>query len=172
VQPQENFSGVWSPITILILTQRRCQAITKMRPPESLHDVQKLMGCTATLSRFISWLGVRGLPFFTLLKKQDKFQWTQEAHEAFEDLKKYLINPPTMVAPKPHENLQLYISTTSNVVSTTIIIERGQSNTNRKVQYPVYFFSDVLSNSKARYFHIMKIAYALLITACKLSHYF
>jgi hypothetical protein len=29
-------------------------AITKMKPPESLHDVQKLMGCMATLSRFIS----------------------------------------------------------------------------------------------------------------------
>jgi hypothetical protein len=29
-------------------------AITKMTPPESLHDVQKLTGCVAALSRFIS----------------------------------------------------------------------------------------------------------------------
>jgi hypothetical protein len=29
-------------------------AITKMKPPESLHDVQKLTGCMVTLSRFIS----------------------------------------------------------------------------------------------------------------------
>jgi hypothetical protein len=48
-------------------------AITKMKPLESLHDVQKLTGCMATLSRFISRLGVKGLPFFKLLKKQDKF---------------------------------------------------------------------------------------------------
>jgi hypothetical protein len=48
----------------------------------------------AALSRFISWLGIRGLPFFKLLKKQDKFYWTQEAQEAFEDLKKYLTTPP------------------------------------------------------------------------------
>jgi hypothetical protein len=79
----------------------------------------------AALSRLISWLSIRGLPFFKLLKKQDKFQWTQEAQEAFEDLKKYLTTPPTLVAPKPHENLQLYISAISNVVSTAIIIERG-----------------------------------------------
>jgi hypothetical protein len=32
----------------------KVSAITKMRPPESLHDVQKLTGCMATLSRFIS----------------------------------------------------------------------------------------------------------------------
>jgi hypothetical protein len=32
----------------------KVSAITKMNPPESLHDVQKLTGCMATLSRFIS----------------------------------------------------------------------------------------------------------------------
>jgi hypothetical protein len=52
----------------------KVSAITRMKPPESLHDMQKLMGCIATLSRFISQLGVSGLPFFKLLKKQDKFQ--------------------------------------------------------------------------------------------------
>jgi hypothetical protein len=48
-------------------------AITKMKPLESFHDVQKLTGCMATLSRFISRLSVWGLPFFKLLKKQEKF---------------------------------------------------------------------------------------------------
>jgi hypothetical protein len=36
----------------------------------------------------------------------------------------------------------------------------------------VYFVSKVLSDSKSQYFHIMKLTYALLIIACKLSHYF
>jgi hypothetical protein len=31
----------------------KVSAITKMKPPESLHDVQKLMGCMAALRRFI-----------------------------------------------------------------------------------------------------------------------
>jgi hypothetical protein len=35
----------------------------------------------------------------------------------------------------------------------------------------VYFVSKVLSDSKTQYFHIMKLAYALLIMARKLSHY-
>jgi hypothetical protein len=113
-----------------------------------------------------------GLSFFKLLKKHDKFQWTQEGQEAFEELKKYLTTPPTLVALEPHENLQLYISTTSNVVCTAIIIERGESDTNHKIQYLVYIVNEVLSDSKTWYFHIMKLAYALLITTRKLSHYF
>jgi hypothetical protein len=68
--------------------------------------------------------------------------------------------------------LKLYISATINVVSTDIIIERGELNTNQKIQYPVYFVSEVLSDSKTWYFHIMKLAYTLLITSCKQSHYF
>jgi hypothetical protein len=87
-------------------------------------------------------------------------------------MKKYLTSPPTLVALELHENLQLYISATSNVASTTIVVERGESKTNRKVQYLVYFISEVLSDSKTRYFHIMKLSYALLIMSHKLSHYF
>jgi hypothetical protein len=101
------------------------------------------------LSRFISRLNGRGLPFFELLKKQDMFQWTKETHQAFEELKRYLTSPPTLMAPEHHEVLQLYISATSNVVNTAIIVERGESGSNRKIQYIVYFISEVLSDSKA-----------------------
>jgi hypothetical protein len=114
----------------------------------------------------------QGLPFFKLLKKQDKFRWTQEAQEAFKDLKKYLTSPSTLVGSEPHKNLQLYISATSHMVGTTIVVEKGELDTNHKVQYPVYFVSEVLSESQSWHFHIMKLAYALLIMARKLSHYF
>jgi hypothetical protein len=58
------------------------------------------------------------------------------------------------------------------VVSAAIIIERGESNTNRKIQYLFYIVSKLLSDSKTWYFHIIKLTYALLITSRKLSHYF
>jgi hypothetical protein len=76
------------------------------------------------------------------------------------------------VALELHELLQLYISSTNNVVSTTIVVEREESGSNRKVQDPVYFIIEVLSDSKTQYLHIIKLAYALLIMSHKLSHYF
>jgi hypothetical protein len=87
-------------------------------------------------------------------------------------LKKYSTPPPTLVALEPQENLQIHISTTRNVVSTTIIIKRGELDTNCKIQCLVYFISEVMSDSKTQYFHILKLTYALLITPHKLSHYF
>jgi hypothetical protein len=48
-------------------------AITDMEAPAIINDMQKLTGCMAALNRFISRLGERGLAFFKLPKRQDKF---------------------------------------------------------------------------------------------------
>ena len=61
--------------------------VMAMDAPATIKDVQKLTSCMAALNRFLSRLGERGLPFFKLLKRQDKFEWTTEAVEALENLK-------------------------------------------------------------------------------------
>jgi hypothetical protein len=48
---------------------KKNKTIEVMRPPARFKDVQKLTGCLATLSRFISRLAERTLPFFKLLRK-------------------------------------------------------------------------------------------------------
>ena len=58
-----------------------------MRRPVRVHDVQKLTGCLAALSRFISRLGEKALPLYRLMKKSDKFEWTDEANASFVVLK-------------------------------------------------------------------------------------
>jgi hypothetical protein len=77
----------------------------------------------AALGRFISKLSEKGLPFFKLLKKADKFVWDDKAQKTFEALKEYLMMPPIMTTPVPGETLLLYISATTNVVSTVLIAE-------------------------------------------------
>jgi hypothetical protein len=54
----------------------KISAITNMKAPTCIKDVQKLTRCMAALNRFISRLGEQGIPFFKLLKHQEKFVWT------------------------------------------------------------------------------------------------
>jgi hypothetical protein len=68
--------------------------------------------------------------------------------------------------------MMLYIATTSMMVSTAIIMEREEEGRVYKVQWPVYYISEVLSVSKIWYPHVQKLLYALLITSRKLRHYF
>ena len=121
----------------------------------------------AALNRFLSRLGERGLPFFKLLKKQDKFKWSQEAADALEDLKQHLQSPPTLTAPLPGEELFLYIAATTHVVSMAIVVEHKEEGHAYGVQRPVYFISEVLSESKVRYPPIQKLLYAILLTVLK-----
>jgi hypothetical protein len=79
----------------------KIQAILTMGKSTKLHDVQKLAGRVAALSRFVARLGEKALPFYALMKKSDdKFEWTEEADVAFAQLKKVLSTPPVLVAPK------------------------------------------------------------------------
>src|SRR5579883_2780278 len=143
-----------------------------MKPPKNVKDIQKLTGCMVALNRFISRLGEKGLPFFKILKKTDNFQWTEEADVAFKDLKRYLTSPPVLTAPGRKDELLLYVAATTHVVSTVIVVEREEEGKVFKVQRPVYFISEVLSESKVRYPQIQKLLYAVFITSRKLRHYF
>jgi hypothetical protein len=80
----------------------------------------------AALSRFKSRLGKKGLPFFKLLKAEEKFDWSKEANTAFAELKQFLTSPLVLMAPKEGETLLLYIAATNQVVNTAIVIEREE----------------------------------------------
>jgi hypothetical protein len=129
----------------------KISAITSMKAPTCNKDVQKLTGCMAALNRFISKLGERGLPFFKLLKHQEKFVWTPKADQVLAQLKDFLSKPPVLMTPRKAEQLLLYLAATTHVVSTAVVVERHEDGHAYPVQRPVYFISEVLSQSKARY---------------------
>jgi hypothetical protein len=143
-------------------------AITNMKDPTCIKDVQKLTVCMETLNKFISKLGERGPPFFKLLKHQEKFVWTPEADQALAQLKDFLSKPPVLATPRKKEQLLLYLAATTHVVSTAIIVERQEDGHTYLVQQPVYFISEVLSESKAQYQPVQKLLYAVLITSRQL----
>jgi hypothetical protein len=102
----------------------KIKAIEAMRPPARIKDVQKLTGSLATLSRFISRLAERALPFFKQLRKSGLFAWTEEVEQAFQELKQHLVSLPILVATEPGEPLYLYIAVAAEAVSMVLVVER------------------------------------------------
>lgn len=88
------------------------------------------------------------MPFNRLLKKSDKFEWMDEVQVAFKDLKQLLLTPPVLVVPRESEPLPLYIAATSQVVSVILTVEHEEEGRAQKVQRPIYYVSEVLSDSK------------------------
>ena len=60
----------------------------------------------------------------------------------------------------------------NHVVSAALVIEREEPGHHLKVQRPVYFIGEVLTNAKVRCPQVHKLIYAVLMTTRKLLHYF
>ena len=78
--------------------------------PKDLKQIQKLTGCVAALSRFISHLGEKALPLYRLLRCTEHFEWTDAATAGLEEIKAILATNPVLAAPNAGEPMLLYIS--------------------------------------------------------------
>jgi hypothetical protein len=114
-------------------------------------------------------------------------------------LKQHLVSLPILVALEPREPLYLYIAAAAKAVSMLLVVERTEQHSQgsqeippgegggptttdlegpgppvgvRTVQRPVYYVSEVLHETKARYLETHKLLYAVFVASRKLRHYF
>ena len=69
-------------------------------------------------------------------------------------VKLLLTRPSILVPPSDGESLLLYIAATTQVVSAALVVEQEEEGHALKVQRPMYFISEVLSDSKTCYSQI------------------
>ena len=98
---------------------KKVRAILDMASPKTVKEVQKLIGRIAALNRFVSKATNKCLPFFKTLKKA--FVWIDKCETAFQELKRYLNNPPLLSPSKEEENLYLYLAVSATAVSAALM---------------------------------------------------
>jgi hypothetical protein len=79
-----------------------------------------------------------------------------------------LTHAPILTSPQDGEPLQLYVAVTTQVVSAVIVVERTEEGHALSVQRPVYYISEVLSDTKTRYPQVQKLLYAVVLARRKL----
>ena len=121
---------------------KKVQAILDMTSPKTVKEVQKLIRRIAALNRFVSKATDKCLLFFKTLKQA--FVWTNECKAAFQELKRYLSNPPLLSPSKQGENLYLYLAVSAMAMNATLIQEKD------KKQLPVYYVSQAFQGAEAK----------------------
>nr|GEZ59180.1 reverse transcriptase domain-containing protein [Tanacetum cinerariifolium] len=89
-----------------------------------------------------------------------------EAEQAFQQLKQHLLDLPLLVAPKPQEELIMYLSATHGAINAVLMTERGTAQT------PVYFISRALQGPELNYSPMEKLVLSLVFAAKRLRRYF
>ncbi|GJY96175.1 reverse transcriptase domain-containing protein [Tanacetum coccineum] len=147
----------------------KTKAVIQLPSPRTMKEVQSLNGKLAGLNRFLSKSADKSLPLFKTLKrctKKGDFRWTTEAEEAFTLLKQHIAALPTLVAPRPGEELIIYLSATHGAISAVLLTDRDS------VQTPVYFVSKALKETEINYSAMEKLVLALVFAAKRLRRYF
>ncbi|GKE97132.1 reverse transcriptase domain-containing protein, partial [Tanacetum coccineum] len=78
---------------------KKTKALADLQSPRTLKEMQSLSEKLASLNRFLAKSAERSLPFFNTLKnivKENKheYRWTKEAEEAFQQIKKLIMDLP------------------------------------------------------------------------------
>ena len=139
----------------------KIQAITAMPPPEDKKGIQRLLGMTNYLSKFIPNYSEKTTLLRELLHKDVEFCWLQQHQEAFEALKYELIKPTTLQ----------YYDVKKPVVLTCDASQSGLGAAMIQEEKPVAYASRALTETEIRYSQIEKELLAITFACRKFRDY-
>ncbi|XP_028556490.1 uncharacterized protein LOC110113045 [Dendrobium catenatum] len=113
--------------------------------------LRQIIGICCSTSRFISNMSGRCQPFSKLMKKDVRFKWDEECQEAFDSIKRYLLNPPILAAPIPGKPLILYTAALEESLRALL----AQHNEEEK-ENALYYISRRLIGAEIHYSPIKK----------------
>jgi len=144
----------------------KCQAILNTRSPNSVKEVQQLLGRLTALSRFVPRLAERTKPMVQLLRKGKKFAWDDRCEEIFKQFKNFLTSLVVIPKSRPNHPILVYLAISEEAVNAALVQEtEGEER-------PVYFVSRTLHSAETRYQMREKVALALVLTTRQMCPYF
>ncbi|GJZ10737.1 reverse transcriptase domain-containing protein [Tanacetum coccineum] len=150
---------------------KKTKALADLQSPRTLKEMQSLSGKLATLNRFLAKSAERSLPFFNTLKnitKENKheYRWTKVAKEAFQQMKKLIMDLLSLTPPWKKETLYAYLAVSAEAVSAVLLTDR------KGRQCPVQYVSRTLNEAERNYAPMEKLALSLIHMTRRLRRYF
>nr|GEY92893.1 reverse transcriptase domain-containing protein [Tanacetum cinerariifolium] len=121
-----NFLGYMVTSESIRANLAKTKDIAEMQSPRTSGEIQSLAGNLAALNQFLSRSAKKSLPFFETLKDITKankhdYRWTKKAKNAFQELKKMILDLPTLTTPVSKETLFIYLAVSKEAVSAGLL---------------------------------------------------
>ena len=124
----------------------KLRGIWEWPTPTTVKQVQAFLGFGNFYQQFIWHFSELAKPLNDLLKKGQKFEWTDDCQQAFEELKKRFTEEPVLIMPDQSRPFQ--IETDASKYATGAVLTQLDSNGNR---HPISFISKTLSPAECNY---------------------
>lgn len=120
-------------------------AIKNFPTPKSQKNVRQFLGKINFYNKYIPNFSIKLEPLYNLLRKGQKFIWSEKCQETFDEMKKMLCSQPVLTIFDP--DLPIHIYTDASIEGIGAIFKQVQLNGEEK---PVAYFSRKLNENQKR----------------------
>ncbi|RDX85814.1 Retrovirus-related Pol polyprotein from transposon 17.6, partial [Mucuna pruriens] len=145
----------------------KVKAIREMPAPKTESEIRGFLGRLNYIARFISRLTATCAPILKLLKKNQKKEWNVDCQKAFEEVKRYLENPPVLVPAIPGKPLILYLTVLEESMGCVL----GQQDETGRKEQAIYYLSKKFTECEQRYSALERTCCALVWATKRLRQY-
>ncbi|GFW47695.1 retrovirus-related Pol polyprotein from transposon 17.6 [Trichonephila clavipes] len=140
----------------------KVKAITEMKPPKNSKEVSKFLGMAGWYQKFIPKYADICEPLYRLKKKGAKFNWSTEAQDSFDKIKRALTEAPVLQLPNFTEQFNLFTDASGVGIGAVL-------NQNHR---PIAFASRTLNKAERNYIVTERESLAVIWALNKFKTYF
>ena len=122
------------------------KSINEFPSPNNLKSVQRFLGKVNFYHKFIPNAPTLLAPLYQLLKKNQKFNWTEECEEAFQKVKTFLVKQPILAI--YNSDAPCYLFTDASKFGVGAVLKQPQAD---KQLHPIGYFSKKLLQYQKNY---------------------
>jgi hypothetical protein len=140
----------------MIIDPERTQVIAKLAPPTSKKSMQSFLGQINFVRRFVPNFSEMVRPLQNLIKKDTQYHWGPTKNQAFNDIKKAIIDAPSLMSPDFSQDFMLYNFASDRSYAVVLTQKNTENN-----EVPIAFMSSTFKGAELNYPAVDRQAYAV-----------
>jgi hypothetical protein len=140
----------------MIIDPERTQVIAKLPPPTSKKSMQSFLGQINFVRRFVPSFSEMVRPLQNLIKKDTQYHWGPPENQAFNAIKKAIIDAPSLMSPDFSQDFTLYTFASDRSYAVVLTQKNVENN-----EVPIAFMSSAFKGVELNYPAVDRQAYAV-----------
>jgi hypothetical protein len=130
----------------MIIDPERTQVIAKLPPPTSKKSMQSFLGQINFVRRFVPSFSEMVRPLQNLIKKDAQYHWGPTENQDFNDIKKAIIDAPSLMSPDFSQDFTLYTFASDRSYVAVLTQKNVENN-----EVPIAFMSSAFKGTELNY---------------------
>jgi len=103
----------------------KVEAVLQWEPPKSVTEIRSFLGLAGYYRRFIEGYSKIAMPLTQLTKKGQRFEWTENCENSFQELKKRLTTSPVLALPDPNGHFVIFCDASKMGLGCVLMQDRN-----------------------------------------------